>query len=247
MNTHGKKSVARIALRLIAVAATMLVPYGGVFAAKSCEPYYVEYVQNKAYFVQNNQWGSSEQHCVNVNGTSFTITDSALNNPTNSKPGAYPSVVKGRHYGNKTAGWVAKKLSELISISSSTRIQSAAGNWNASWDIWFDPKPDSQTAAQIELMIWIKQSGDMRPAGEFNRNTTIGGARYEVWHGDHVTTYRRLSSVSSSRIDIKLFADDMVKNARLRKSDYLTSIQGGFEVWSNGKSLKMNFFSASVK
>jgi hypothetical protein len=212
----------------------------------SCAQYYVEFVNSNAYFAQSNRWNSTAAMCVNVSGTSIAVTSSQLNNATNGSPGAYPSLVKGRHYANKTSGWTAKKVSAITSASSSLNITTASGVWNASWDVWFDPNQDPTGAAQIELMVWLKKNGSIQPIGSKVTTASIGGVSYDVWHGGNVTSYVRTSGTNSASINIKSFTSDMAARGWLNQSYYLTSIQGGFEIWQQGAGLKVNSFSASV-
>src|SRR5258708_6726228 len=57
-------------------------------------------VNNNAYHVQNNEFGSTASECINVNSTSFNVTQSAIDPSTNifpPGPGAYPSIYTGCH------------------------------------------------------------------------------------------------------------------------------------------------------
>lgn len=57
---------------------------------------------NKEYVVQQDEWGGNYGQCLDVNGTSFTVTSGNFNNNTSGAPATYPSIFKGCHWGNCT-------------------------------------------------------------------------------------------------------------------------------------------------
>jgi hypothetical protein len=216
-------------------------------------------VNNGAYHVQNNEFGSTAQECINLNGTSFNVTQSAISNPTNGGPGAYPSIYIGCHWGSCTSN---SGLPVQVSTLSSTRsdwntTQPSSGTYDVAYDIWFNTTPSTPGQPDgAEIMIWINFRGAIQPFGNtVATGISIGGATYDVWYGResngstswNVISYvARNTTLSANNLDIKAFTTDAVGRSYINNSWYLISIEAGFELWQGGAGLATNSFSAAV-
>src|SRR5262245_50211877 len=56
-------------------------------------------VYDDTYNIHSNRYGSGARECISVRGTSFTVADSSLSNSRRNRPGGYPSIYKGCHWG----------------------------------------------------------------------------------------------------------------------------------------------------
>src|SRR5439155_15314807 len=92
----GRKTSVVI-LSLLSCSMFVLVSPG--FSQTICGMQSPVAVSNWTAVAQNNEFGSTAQECISVNGSSFTITQSAISKPTNGGPGAYPSIYTGCHWG----------------------------------------------------------------------------------------------------------------------------------------------------
>jgi hypothetical protein len=221
-----------------------------------CEKFGSTRVQDGRYIVQNNVWGADIQQCISVAGTGFAITSGQHNKPTNGAPGAYPSIYLGCHYGNCTtnSGLPAMR-SSLSAVDSSVQFRTAPGQWNAAYDLWFDPaaKTDGQNNG-AEIMVWVNHQGAPQPVGAKQATASIGGATWDVWFGRindnggwNVISYVRQPTATSWSGNLLAFADDAASRGHVQRSWYLTSVQFGFEPWEGGPGLAVNSFSASVR
>jgi hypothetical protein len=221
-----------------------------------CEKYGSTPVQGGRYIVQNNNWGSDIQQCISVSGSGFRIASGSHSKPTNGAPGAYPSVYVGCHYGNCTTGsGLPAVRSSLSSVDSSVQVTTAAGQWNAAYDLWFDPtaKTNGQNNG-AEIMVWINRQGAPQPVGAKVATATIAGATWDVWSGRindnggwNVISYVRQPVATSFSGNLLAFADDATNRGLMQRSWYLTSVQFGFEPWQGGPGLAVDSFSASVR
>ncbi|WP_432127217.1 GH12 family glycosyl hydrolase domain-containing protein [Streptomyces sp. bgisy082] len=86
--------------------------------------------------------------------------------PRAPSPAGYPSIYAGCHYGNCTTGsGLPRRVSESGAARSSVAMtRPGSGEWNASYDIWFDPTPrtDGQNTG-AELMIWLAHRSRAHP------------------------------------------------------------------------------------
>jgi hypothetical protein len=215
-------------------------------------------VNNNTYHVQNNEFNSSATECINVSGTSFNVTQSAIFNATNGGPGAYPSIYAGCHWGSCTANSnLPVQVSAINDARSEWRtIQPTAGIYDVAYDIWFNTalttsgQPDG-----AEVMIWLNYRGGVQPFGSQVATVTIGGDPYSVWEGResngttswNVISYQAQNAAfSASNLDIKAFTNDAVSRGYINSAWYLIAIEAGFELWQGGAGLTTNSFSATV-
>jgi hypothetical protein len=221
-----------------------------------CDTFGSTQVSGGRYIVQNNNWGSDVQQCISVNGASFAITSGSMNKPTNGAPGSYPSIYLGCHYSNCSAGsGLPAVRSSLSAVDSSVQITPAPGQWDAAYDLWFDPtaKTNGQNNG-AEIMVWVNHQGAPQPVGSKQATASIAGSTWDVWFGRvndnggwNVISYVRQPTANSFSGNLLAFADDAANRGHLQRSWYLTSVQFGFEPWTGGPGLAVNSFSASVR
>jgi endoglucanase len=209
-------------------------------------------VDGGQYIVQNNEWNDTIQQCINATNDGFTVTTGNHNKPTNGAPAAYPSIYAGCHYGNCSSGnGLPLQVAAFGNPQSSVNFTTAAGQWDASYDIWFDtqPNPSGQNNGE-ELMIWANHAGAPQPAGSQVGTVSIEGAAWNVWFGRgsgsiswNVVSYVRQATTSAITVNLKDFTNDSLARGYLQSAWYLTSVQFGFEPWQGGPGLGVNSFS----
>ena len=112
------------------------------------------------YAVQNNEWGSGAVECLAVGRPGgFTVTRSAIANPTSGAPSGYPSIYRGCHWGTCTphSGLpvpVSRLLSPGTVTTSWATAQPGTGAYDVAYDIWFNRAPGTSGQPDgAELMI----------------------------------------------------------------------------------------------
>ena len=248
------------ARRFVAALGVLAATAGAVVALATpsladttlCDQYASTTIDNGAYIVQNNRWGTSATQCLGVSSTGFTVTKQEGVNPTNGAPTSYPSVYWGCHYGNCTTGFspIPANSSTFTGLRTSTSMSyPAGGNWDASYDIWFDPtaRTNGQNTG-AEIMVWLNHSGPPQPIGSKVATVSLAGGTWDVWEGNvgwNVVSYVRAAGTSSVSFPVSTFFDDAVSRGYASRSWYLTSVQAGFEPWSGGAGLALNSFSVT--
>jgi hypothetical protein len=208
------------------------------------------------YVVMNNVFNDAAgSQCVSGTGPGFKVTTSNHNVATNGAPASYVAFVRGCHFGtcSTSSGNIPKQVSAITSAPSSFSVTPPSGNWDASYDIWFNTSMPSASTGRnngLEMMIWLNSNG-VQPIGSRTATATIGGLTYEVWNGSaspNVISYRRSPTATSTpaNFDIKLFMNDAVSRGVLQSSWWLSSIQAGFEIWGGGVNATVNGFTAAV-
>ena len=248
---RAKQLVA--ALGALAVTAGAMVALAApATAATLCDQYASTTIANGAYIVQNNRWGTSATQCLDVSGTGFRVTKQEGVNPTNGAPTAYPSAYWGCHYGNCTPGFspIPANSSTFTGLRTSTSMSyPSGGNWDAAYDIWFDPtaRTNGQNTG-AEIMVWLNHSGPPQPIGSKVATVSLAGGTWDVWEGNigwNVISYVRTAGTGSADFALSTFFNDSVARGYAQRSWYLTSVQAGFEPWSGGAGLAVNSFSVT--
>ena len=218
-----------------------------------CDQYGSTASPNGQYIIQNNRWGTSAEQCITVTANGFTLSTSNANVPTNGAPASYPSIYWGCHYGNCTPGFspIQASSSAFGGISTSVGMSfPGSGQWDAAYDIWFDPTP--RTNGQntgAEVMVWANHLGAPQPVGSKVGTVTLAGGTWDVWEGNigwNVISYVRTAGTGSLNFPVSTFFNDAVARGYAQTSWYLTSIQAGFEPWTNGTGLAVTSFSVTT-
>ncbi len=219
--------------------------------AEICEKYGTTTIQNK-YVVQNNAWGTDQAQCITTTDSGFRITRADGTAPTDGAPKSYPSVYLGCHYATCSPGTNLPRQIGAISSAPSSISYAYVGNavYNASFDIWLDPEPQTNGVSQTEIMIWLNRVGPIQPIGSRTGTAQVAGHTWEVWTGSNgandVISFVAPSALSSLSFDLTAFIDQAVGAGLATDQWYLTSVQAGFEPWEGGTGLGVNSFSASV-
>jgi hypothetical protein len=240
--------VASVAAAL--AAGSLVTAYNANADTTLCDQYAITTAGQ--YLVQNNRWGTSATHCINVTSNGFRITQQDGVGNTGGAPVSYPSMIYGCHYTNCSPGTVLpKQLSAITSVNSSISYSYVSGaTYDAAYDIWLDPTPKTNGVNQTEIMIWFNKQGAIQPVGTATGNVTLGGRSWQVWTGNNgsnnVVSYVAPSAIGSWNFSVLDFINDTKNRGYATNSWYLTSIQAGFEPWRGGVGLAVNSFSASV-
>src|SRR6266568_1113409 len=248
-----KTKLVGLAAACVACLIFLAMP-GKVAAQSTCSPMNVTALDGGLYNFQMNEWNSSLQECVSINGVGFNITTANFDSATNGAPANYTSIYRGCHWGRCTSSNPFPiQESNIASATSSVSITQPSGyNNDAAYDIWFNQS--STTSGQpngTELMIWLNHDGSVQPFGSRVATATINGALYEVWTGNQsswkIVSYVATQPVTSAtNLNLLPFFSDAVSRGSLQPSWWLIDVEYGFEIWTGGKGLGMSGFSVSA-
>ncbi|HYS39689.1 MAG TPA: glycoside hydrolase, partial [Pseudonocardiaceae bacterium] len=156
-----------IAVAALAAAGAVIQVPSAHAATTLCGKFDEARVSGGQFIVNNNEWNDTIQQCISVGNDGFTVTTGNHNKPTNGAPSGYPSIFAGCHYtACSSNSGLPKQVSAFNNPRSSVNFNTASGQWDAAYDIWFDtnPNPSGQNNGE-ELMIWANHAGAPRPAG----------------------------------------------------------------------------------
>ena len=256
-------------LRAIAGAALLVAAWASSPAhADICDQYGSAIVAGQDashYIVQNNRWNNNVpgEQCIKVidqigaQGPGFTIAKQTGTAPTNGAPVSYPSIYLGCHYNNCSPGTNLPMQVEAIKTANTNISLKYTGGaiFDASYDIWLDPRPIKDGKNAREVMIWLNRRGDIQPIGSNVGNAKIAKLAGVVWPKRHNRRHLIRRAVYHLEHDFNVL--DFIASVRDfaarfpecgKKIDgfYLTSIQAGFEPWKGGVGLAIERFQASV-
>jgi Glycosyl hydrolase family 12/Ricin-type beta-trefoil lectin domain len=256
MSTSLLRSLRMTVAAAAAAAVSFLLPLSAATPAHAdttiCGQFDSTHVSGDRYVVQNDEWNDSIQQCLDVTDDGFSVTTGNHNITPGGAPAAYPSIYAGCHYGNCSSGsGLPLQVSAFGDPQSSVAFTTTPGQWDASYDIWFDtqPNPTGQNDGE-ELMIWANHSGAPAPFGSKVATVSLEGATWDVWEGRqgsspawNTVSYVREQPTDSATVDIKDFTNDSVSRGYMQPAWYMTSVQFGFEPWQGGPGLGVNSFS----
>jgi hypothetical protein len=231
----------------------------------------------KQYIVQNDNWGNKtgSTQIINFTGNSFTIQSSSGSG--SSAPASFPSIFVGQNGDTANGSTLTTDSSLPKQISSMTSVQtsfawsggSSGGDFNATYDVWFNKTATLPTAAYNDaisgfIMVWLYKPSGRQPIGSIKRTASIANHKWDVWIGPRGNTsagtddanrpvisyVAQDSPVSSLSFDLKNFIDDAVTNGAsdmsaggtsqaFSNSWYLTDVFGGFEIWSGSAATNL--------
>jgi Glycosyl hydrolase family 12 len=247
-------TLAALAVLVPAVLALGVVLARPAAAATPvCEPYAT--VDTGIYVVQNNRWGASTAQCLAVPeeptaarpGFELVTSEAAL--PTDGAPAGYPSVVWGCHYGRCSDGFSplpvdGEAFTRLRTSLTLSRVRD--GDWDAAYDLWFDPTPRRNGYDRgAEIMVWLDHAGRPRPGGHRVGRAIVEGRDYDVYVKDgpsRTITYSSPLPIAHADFAVRSFVDDAVGRGVVDPAWYLTSIQAGIEPWRGGAGLALSEF-----
>jgi hypothetical protein len=214
------------------------------------------------YIVQNNLWNGNVpgSQCINVtdHGPGFAITKQTGSAPTDNGPASYPSIYVGCHYADDKSKCspgtnLPIQVKSIKKAETSITLKYVGGAiFDASYDIWLDPKPITTGVNKQEIMIWLNRQGSIQPVGQaVENNVKIAGQNWQVWSGSNgandVISYVVPSAIANMTFNVRDFIADIVKRGKITDDFYLTSIQAGFEPWRGGEGLAIESFRADVE
>jgi hypothetical protein len=129
----------------------------------------------------------------------------------------------------------------------------APGNWNVSYDIWFDQHDQiSRQDDGAELMIWLRPN----PGYHGGVRTHVGNHRYWFmhWRGFdpagtrwNYTQFRFRRVVHGVwKLRLMPFVRFLERRGLIRPAWWLTSVHAGYELVSGGKGLTTTWFNVHV-
>jgi hypothetical protein len=246
-------------LSAVTVAASLTILTSPIQAATTtlCGSTDSTPVAGGAYQVMNNEWNSSAPECISTDGNAdFTVVNSSISN-NGGAPGGYPAIYKGCHWGVCTSNsglpvQVSAMTPGEVTTNWST-TQPSSGAYDVAYDIWYNQTPTTSGQPNAEeMMIWLNHTSGIQPAGSVvASNVSIGGHTYNIWE-DRMSSWNDVSyemtspATSVSNLDIDLLAADSVSRGYMTDSDYLISVEAGFELWQSGVGLATNSYSVNV-
>jgi hypothetical protein len=220
------------------------------------------------YFLQVNQWNSTEPQVMAYGGEYFfkmTQQDAVV--PTNGGPTGFPSMFIGANANNATQGSnLPKQVSALSSVPTTwiwsdngLMADEVANIWNSTYDVWFSTipqgEPDAFGPSGGYLMVWLYDPPSAQPIGRvMYPGVTIEGVdgTWDVWVGPNggrpCISYVRTEPSHVLSTDLNFFIRDAVENrpATILNEWYLTNVFIGFEIWQGGAGLETTSFCAIV-
>ncbi|WP_051877373.1 GH12 family glycosyl hydrolase domain-containing protein [Streptomyces natalensis] len=244
---------ALLAAALLCLSWLVVTPSASAGTTTICDKSGSTTVPGGKYIVQNNEWGDSIPQCIDVSDNGFNVTTGDHNLAGHGAPAAYPSIYAGCHWGRcSTGNGLPQQVSSFTDPQSSVNFTTPnSGQWDASYDIWFDtnPNPTGQNNGE-ELMIWANHAGPPQPFGSKVGTVRLEGANWDVWYARqgsspawNTVSYVRQQPTNATTVHIKDFTDDSIARNYLQPSWYMTSVQFGFEPWVGGPGLAVNSFS----
>jgi hypothetical protein len=242
-----------VVLAALTMSLTLMAPHSAKATTQLCGQFDNTRVSDGRYIVQNNEWNDSIRQCVHATSDGFTVTSGSHNLPTNNAPSGYPSIFAGCHYGNCTShSGLPLQVAGFGDPTTSVAFTTANGEFDASYDIWFDtqPHPRGQNNG-AELMIWANVAGPLRPVGRQVGITYLAGAIWNVWEGRsnnngvgwNVVSYVRVPETTRLNVHLRDFTGDAMMRGFVRPAWFLTSVQFGFEPWHGGPGLGVESFA----
>jgi hypothetical protein len=221
------------------------------FATEICGQYDMLSVNNGDLMAQNNIWGATTAQCINVNGASFSVTQSNHNISTSGSPAAYPSLFKGCHWEDCTTNsGMPIQVSQVNTATINWSVSlPGSGTYNVTTEAWFKTNSTPGAPDGAELMIWINHAGSVQPGGSQIGTATIGGTTWQVWYasiGWNFITYKTTSPTTSVNLDYKPFIQDAMSRGYIQSGWYMMDIEAGFEIWQGGVGLAVTNFSAAI-
>lgn len=245
-SAQGRPALGRDPL----AASTQLCGYGAI-------P-----VNDGAYTVQNNEWGSSQLECITTSGEpGFQVQTSQIANSTYGPPGAYPSIYTGCHWGYCTAGGLGAGPLRIGSLTpgrlttSFSASQPRGGYYDVSYDIWIN-KTRAATGEPngTEVMVWLGHDGPVQPQGSIvARDIAIGSHAYDIWYtrstaaAGGTVSFAMTSPVTAvSSLDLGQLIQETIHRGYTSPLWYLIDIEAGFEIWRGGSGLTVSSFGVRV-
>lgn len=169
---------------------------------------------------------------------------------------SYNCAVLGWHWGWKQADTgLPLQLEEQRHLQTFWDFQvqeTRPGGFNISYDLWLSADPHlGNASADHEIMIWLYQSGALRPIGTKQVTVTLGGVNWELWEGSlpecgwPVHSFVRTVNTTSQALDLREFFDFLIARG-LSRSQYLISVEAGAEVFTGAGQLDTMAYAVEI-
>lgn len=225
-----------------AVASPRINSVSGKFETLAANPYYM---MNNIWNAKSPGTGWQTSYFKNINNWGVTA-----NHATGAgKIKSYPAVVLGTHFNtNSGTKLLPKRIDKLKTVRSWWSQKSVAPQYDAAYDVWFDPVANlGHRAARDELMIWLNWN-DTKPLAGRGYNLLgaaiaddrqrIGNITWDIYHGSNginkVTSFVPMTKMDKIDVNMRPFIDYCIRKGWLERSEYMTSIQAGWEITSGG-------------
>jgi Glycosyl hydrolase family 12/Fibronectin type III domain len=255
--TKRHDRIHRAVLVALVVTAAITIPIVGTQGASAapfdmdCTPWGTQPAAGGEYIVQNNEWNSTTQQCVDyTSATAWSVSTADFAIPTEGAPATYPSIYKGCHWGTcSTGSGLPIQVSKLGTATTSwTTTQPTSGVFDVAYDLWFNSTPTTDGQPDgTEMMIWINSRG-AQPYGTKGGDVTVAGAKWTVYTGEQpgwklVSYTLDPGGTSVTDLDLKALINDSVARGSINASHYLIDAEAGFEIWQGGQGLATDSFS----
>lgn len=223
---------------------------------------------NKMYYMMSNWWGKYANETESIDGIGFTLSNPNNDTSNNYNPLGFPTIFIGAYQGKPGKGSnMPKQVSALTSVPTifRTNVTSIdASNLNAAYDVWFSNNAGGVSGScpgAAYLMVWLHKPSKQQPRGSLKlTGQTVGNVpgAWNVWYDDGKTasscqgqpcvSYVSSQPISELQFDLNEFIKDAVDNNwGITKSQYLSIIFAGTEVWGGGNGFQVKQFCADVK
>lgn len=228
-------------------------------AAGGCEAY--ESITMGKYWINNNTWGADS-------GTGWScVWDSYRSGDTigwgtgyewsgqKNAVKSYASSVLGWHW-----GWKSRNTGLPVKLSAKTPVKSAwsfkvkestDSVYNVAYDLWLHDTADTdwQSKPKHEVMVWLNKAGGAGPLGTKKQRVKIAGASWDLYAGNigwNVYSFVRVGNTTSVDFDLDDFLQALVRRGLVARTDYLSSVEAGTEVFTGKAQLNTTAYSTDV-
>lgn len=213
------------------------------------------------YQLLNIRYHARSRMCIQNSGNTdnFTVTQQPGTDPAG-KVAAFPEIFRGCLWtGCSAKSGMPMKVSAVHNpVSNWHARESASGNWNAAYELWFGTHPMTTGQADgAELMIWLNLHGSCCHLPRGAPKVRIDGRQFWMSHWRpcsrkwHVCfNYIQFRAVHhTSRIDrlrLAPFISRSIKSKLIKRSWWLENIGAGFEIWKGGHGLATSRFTVRM-
>jgi hypothetical protein len=241
---------------------------------QTCANWDAREFRDGAFFVRNNIWGEHNpgagKQCLWAQSERCWGVIAEHRNGSGT-PKGYPQAVQGWVTGNGIVS-SEKRLGIPVNKIAHAKIHwkmdtPESGRYMALWDIYFHAKrnPDGDEKPRTSLMINQRMADDGYYATQLLRcpqsnapcpEVTYDNHTFKLWIGKAdwasgnviqlflVPTSGRLFGSEAMTLDLKAVIDALRKDGLIPDSDYLTSIQAGWEIIEGGSFTTLEHWTA---
>jgi hypothetical protein len=197
------------------------------------------------YNIYNDNFGAGT--CLRNDGNvGFTIAASSVEDGY----GAFPNISNGWEWGLSPLHDPTFPVQYRDDGSPRADVKTHlinSGIWNAAFDMWFSTyKQENGQDNAAEVMIWLDCNRNC--IGQDSPIVTVDEVKFhkDTWIADHNGVrwrYTAYVAVSHRNYFTNLWLNPFFKNAGVKPTWYLTSIDFGFELVHGGKGLSVTSYS----